>query len=65
MTNYQTLDGTQHNDFRYNTEGMYHNTVSAPRPLRRKAIKHESGPGKVCVGCGITRSRSNKCTCNS
>jgi hypothetical protein len=45
--------------------GTYENRTTVPRPRRRKAIKRDSGTGAVCPGCGLTRSRTNKCECNS
>jgi hypothetical protein len=63
---YSDLSGTKHNDYRYNTKGDYHNDdPSEGKPLRRKEIKRSSGYGTKCPSCGISRSRSNKCECNS
>jgi hypothetical protein len=62
---YQDLSGEKHYDYRYDRGGEYHNIPSTPKMLRKKAIKRSSGFGSVCPSCGIARSRSNKCECNS
>lgn len=62
---YQDLSGTKKYDFRYNKSGEYHNDPPQDSPIRRKSVKKLSGYGTICPSCGISRSRSNKCECNS
>lgn len=53
-------------DYRYFTSGEYSNRAPKPRVIHKgEATKTSSGLGKVCPSCGITRSKSNKCECNS
>jgi hypothetical protein len=52
-------------DFRYNRQGVYHNEPPSNRPIRKKRIKRDSGTGPICPGCGLGRSMTNKCECNS
>jgi hypothetical protein len=67
MSKYFVLeDDFPREDFRYGKTGKYYNVPTIPRPYR-KAPKQDRGDlrGKVCPGCGITRSMNNKCECNS
>jgi hypothetical protein len=66
MSTYQFLSGDTHRDYRYNQTGGYHNdpTQQGGHGYKR-ATKRQSGPGKLCPGCGLQRSRMNKCECNS
>lgn len=64
MYDYQDLSGAKHLDYRYNVKGEYHNFPSASKPFR-KASKQDPKRGRVCVGCGLVRSVTNKCDCNS
>lgn len=66
MSSYSDLGGTHHLDFRYNTRGVYHNEAPSQRPYR-KALKRDRNDlrGKVCPACGLTRSMTNLCDCNS
>ena len=61
---YQKLNGTVCNDFRFVKDGSYTDRNALPRGFRR------SGPapartGRVCIACGMVRSVTNKCECNS
>jgi hypothetical protein len=52
-------------DFRYLRGGEYSNRSALPyQPRRGKAT---SGPrkGRMCPGCGLERSLTDKCNCNS
>lgn len=51
-------------DFRYNRKGEYHN-LPASNIYPRKKGKGDTKLGKLCPSCGMTRSLSNKCECNS
>jgi hypothetical protein len=62
---YQDLSGTKKFDYRYLRNGEYTDEQFDRKLLRRKEIKRSSGFGTVCISCGISRSRSNKCECNS
>lgn len=60
-------DDVPRSDFRYNIKGEYHNRQSSPpeHPFRKKEKSNRSEVyGKTCPGCGIKRSRTNKCFCN-
>jgi|tagenome__1003787_1003787.scaffolds.fasta_scaffold10731884_1 hypothetical protein len=54
-------------EYRFFTKtGEYNNRPALPHhPRRAKNLRTEAGPGKVCPGCGLTRSVMNKCECNS
>lgn len=52
-------------EFRYNRAGHYHNAPPTNLIVRKKRIKRDSGTGQVCPGCGLVRSMTNKCECNS
>ena len=68
MSTYTTTDGRTHTDFRFNKEGVYHNTPAHDRKAPTRfdnygvIIKRH---GNICRGCGLQRSRANKCECNS
>ena len=69
MSTYTTTDGRTHTDFRYNKEGVYHNTP-AKRPSASTSTRFDTSVrivrhGNICPGCGMQRSRTNKCECNS
>jgi hypothetical protein len=59
------LENINFKEFRYNKNMEYHNNPPTNVIRFKKAIKKESGPGSLCPSCGLTRSRMNKCECNS
>lgn len=68
MSTYTTVDGRTRTDFRFNKEGVYHNTPArtSAAPTRFdnygvRIVRH----GNICPSCGLQRSRANKCECNS
>jgi hypothetical protein len=66
VSTYTTPSGVTNSDYRYNQSGTYHNNPTQQGGHGyRKATKRQSGPGKVCPGCGLQRSRANRCECNS
>lgn len=66
---YYNVDGSKAYDFGYSREeGNYRKVVPPTHPIfRRKKVATDRSNlrGKVCPGCGITRSMTNKCDCNS
>lgn len=54
-------------DYEYRTRSGIYTTPLPPSNLvyRKKKINRDSGLGGVCPGCGLTRSKLNKCECNS
>lgn len=60
-----TIDTYQ--DYEYRTRSMVYTTPLPPTNIirRKKAIRRDSGLGSICIGCGITRSKLDKCECNS
>lgn len=62
---YQTLNGTVRNDYRFMKDGAYTDRAAIPRTIRRTAKTGTVRSGKVCIGCGMVRSVTNKCECNS
>jgi len=56
------------------TDARYHNRTPSQGDgeiplylLRRKRTDHSTAPkfGRVCPACGVQRSRTNRCECNS
>lgn len=56
---------TPSREFRYNNSGVYHNDPPTTNIIRKKSIKRNSTTNNVCPSCGLVRSMSNKCECNS
>lgn len=54
-------------EFRYNQKGEYHNEPKSnpTHPFNKKPIKRFTPNNTICPSCGLTRSRANKCECNS
>jgi hypothetical protein len=67
---YYTTDGKQHYDFGYSREeGRYRKVIPSVWNFQRSKKSNVSTDrtdlrGKVCPGCGLTRSMTNKCDCN-
>jgi hypothetical protein len=51
-------------DFTFRRSGAYTNVAPLPRPRRVASVRRNAGWGSTCGGCGLARSRSNKCDCN-
>jgi len=55
-------------EYTFRRSGDYSNRAPIefdPAIHGRPGPKRQSGPGKICIACGIERSRANKCECNS
>lgn len=71
MTNhtyYTVEDNLPQRDFYYDKGMNYRRfTPSTFNPIRHKkqSTDREDLRGKLCPSCGITRSMTNKCECNS
>jgi hypothetical protein len=52
-------------DFGYRRSGDYTNAPALTLVRRRSAVRRDAGTGKVCVGCGLTRSLLDVCDCNA
>jgi hypothetical protein len=59
------LSNINFKEFRYNNSGEYHNQDPSNKIRFKKRINRDSGPGTICIACGIERSKTNKCECNS
>jgi hypothetical protein len=62
---YQTLNGTVRNDFRFVKDGDYTNRPAIARTIRRAGKNVTVRSGQTCPSCGMKRSVTNKCECNS
>jgi len=62
---YQDLNGTVRNDFRFMKDGAYTDRAASPFKFGRSKQVQTVRSGKVCPGCGMVRSVTNKCECNS
>jgi hypothetical protein len=62
---YQTLNGTVRNDYRFVKDGSYTDRAALPRTIRRAASSQTVRSGMTCPSCGMKRSVTNKCECNS
>jgi hypothetical protein len=67
---YYDVSGKKQFDFNYSREeGRYRRSVPSTFPtyLRKKKVSTDRSNlrGKVCPSCGITRSMTNLCDCNS
>ena len=66
MSQYQDLSGRKHFDFGYSKTGTYRRSVPSDGTIIfRKKAKPQPRYGKVCPACGLTRSITNLCDCNS
>jgi len=52
-------------EFTFRRNGVYDNAPPLDEPCYRRPVRRSAGFGRVCVACGIERSRANKCDCNS
>lgn len=64
---YQKLDGTVRNDYRFVKDGSYTDRNTLKRNIfgRKGFVEKKVRTGNVCVSCGMVRSVTNKCDCNS
>lgn len=68
MSQYQDLSGKKQYDFNYSREGRYRRSVPSNATIFRKKkapLDRSNLRGKICPGCGLTRSMTNLCDCNS
>jgi hypothetical protein len=71
MSQYQDLSGQKHYDFGYDNTGDYHRVVPSTKDLplylfgKKTSTDRNDLAGKTCPSCGIKRSKTNKCECNS
>jgi hypothetical protein len=62
---YYTVSGDKKVDYRFHRDGSYDNIVVEDSPLRRRKKEKTIRRGGICPSCGLMRSVSNKCDCNS
>lgn len=70
---YTTPNGAQHYDYNwsFSRDGDVHYRKSIPSSFdvtkRRRKVSQDRSDlrGKVCPSCGLTRSMTNLCDCNS
>lgn len=62
---YSTLNNNKHKDFKYYKDSYEKEHTTSFNPLTKRVVKRSTPQNKVCPSCGVTRSASNKCECNS
>lgn len=53
-------------DFNYNNKGEYKRpSPTSQHPFAKKSLRREGASKRICPSCGLLRSATNKCECNS